>query len=193
MFNKKQKIVYRKNPYVGTRQTRRRAVSIVNDMLFAKTNNNESTKEEFNNISIQDINVNTMNGTIDTVGVNIPCTNSSSNIDSIFQYSYDNSNTTNNTSNLFNVNNDTQLVDSTNFNDELFLHNETDNNHFNNSDFSFPDTNLICTFVREWAINGNVSHIRISELLHLLRPSGIAIKQQNSVKYSFSYTYKKAK
>lgn len=43
-------------------------------MLFAKTNNNESTKEEFNNISIQDINVNTMNGTIDTVGVNIPCT-----------------------------------------------------------------------------------------------------------------------
>lgn len=164
-MSKKQNMIYKKNPCVGIRHTRRRVVLKVNDILSAITNSNENINKEFNNTSIQDINVYKVNDTIDIINDNMPYTNNSFNIDCKFSFSCDNFNTTNNTSNLFNINNDTQFVEILNSNIELS--NNESNDKLSNKDFPLADTNLICK-LREWAINGNVPHIRISELLHIL-------------------------
>lgn len=68
MSYNKQKLVYKKSPYVGKRQIRRRVVEIVNDMLFVITNNNGSTERKFkNNFSTETIKTYKIDDTIDAV------------------------------------------------------------------------------------------------------------------------------
>jgi len=50
MFHKKPKLIYKKNPYVGKRQIRRRVMAIVNDMLVTLSENNQNT-EKIDNVS----------------------------------------------------------------------------------------------------------------------------------------------
>lgn len=90
MFHKKPKLIYKKNPYVGKRQIRRRVIAIVNDMLVTLSENNQNT-EKIDNVSTDNNNgeVSEKDNTIDTV---VHCNNSMSNeIDFNFKYLCNNS------------------------------------------------------------------------------------------------------
>jgi len=187
MSYNKQKLLYKKSPYVGKRQIRRRVVATVNDILSVITNNTGSTEKTLfklvnnhtvkNDFSVEIINT-CKTENIDAVNINTSNNDlSNCKTDFNFKYFYENLSTLDN--NDLHDNNYTQLIETINC-DELSLYTKNNNNlsiiennffHINNNLFNenLSDKNLTDK-LKEWAVNGNVPHIRVTELLHLLQP-----------------------
>jgi len=187
MSYNKQKLVYKKSPYVGKRQIRRRVVATVNDILSVITNNTGSTEKTLfklvnnhtvkNDFSVEIINT-CKTENIDAVNINTS-NNDLSNCKTNFNFKYFYGNLSTLDNNDLHDNNYTQLIETINC-DELSLYTKNNNNlsinennffHINNNLFNenLSDKNLTDK-LKEWAVNGNVPHIRVTELLHLLQP-----------------------